>query len=68
MIPCLVEPISSIVEEELANRTVAWLNAHPLEEVARQIAQAQEFQAINRALARRIGGQLTLLLEDPQRS
>ncbi len=55
MIHALIEPISTIVEDDLADQTVAWLNAHPLTDVARQVAQAQEFQAIHRALSHRIG-------------
>jgi puromycin-sensitive aminopeptidase len=63
MVQYITSPISSIVEEELAGRTVAWLDTHPVEEVARQIDQAKEFQRVNRAFARRVTGQMATLLE-----
>ncbi len=58
MIDFVVSPVAAVVDEDLANRIVAWLNAHPVPQSARHIAQAIEFQKIHRAMAKRIRGRL----------
>lgn len=54
MVQYYTQPIATIVDDALADRTVAWLDAHPVEEVARFTRQTKETQGINRALAQRI--------------
>ncbi len=62
MVQYYTQPVSQIVDDELADRTIAWLDAHPVEEVARSMAQTKEAQSINRALAARIKSRLAELL------
>lgn len=62
MVEYIVSPLTSVVEDDLADRTVAWLKDHPVPGVERHIAQTLEMQAVNRALARRICGQLAQAL------
>jgi puromycin-sensitive aminopeptidase len=46
------------VEEDLAQRMDAFVDAHPIPAVARQVAQAREFQAVHQALRRRVGSEV----------
>ncbi|MCL5971341.1 MAG: M1 family metallopeptidase [Firmicutes bacterium] len=62
MIDFIVSPVVKVVDEDLANRMLAWLNAHPVPQSARHIAQTIEFQEIHRAMAKRIRGRLGNLL------
>lgn len=62
MMPALIEPVATIVEEALADRTASWLQGHPMEDVARQVAQTLEFQAIHRGFAHRVAGDLSSVL------
>lgn len=63
MVQYLAQPVASIVEDRLAERTASWLRAHPVEEVARFVEQTLEFQAINRGLVHRVKGQWASMLQ-----
>jgi puromycin-sensitive aminopeptidase len=59
----LLHPIRSIVDEDLAARINRWLDAHPVPQAARPLAQAREMQAVHQAFARRVRGRLAQLLQ-----
>lgn len=63
MMQYLVQPIGLITEDGLAERTVQWIDDHPIEEVGRQMAQAKEFQTIHRQLAKRLKGRIAEILD-----
>lgn len=54
--------VANIVDDRLADRIGAWLEQHPIEAIARPVAQALEFQGVNRRLAHRLSGRLGGLL------
>jgi puromycin-sensitive aminopeptidase len=47
--------IADTVEDDLAQRMDAFVEAHPIAAVARQVAQAREFQAVHQAFRQRVG-------------
>lgn len=47
-------PLAQIMDEEVADRAIAWLKDHPIEEIERPIKQAIEFQGIHRAFKHRV--------------
>ncbi len=59
----LMHPIRNIIDENLAARINRWLEAHPVPQAARPLAQAREMQAVHQAFARRIRGRLPDLLQ-----
>lgn len=66
MMEAVVQPMASTVDDDLAHRMAAWFKAHPIAEVVRPVAQAIEFQGINRAMTSRIRGKFESLLADPK--
>lgn len=58
MLQALVSPLATVMDEPLAERMTAWLDAHPIPELVRPLAQAKELQSIHRALAGRLRGRL----------
>ncbi len=62
MVQYYIQPIAMIVDDALADQTIAWVDAHPVEEIVRATAQTKEGQGINRALAHRVKGHLKELL------
>lgn len=54
--------IGSAVEDDLARRTVAFVDAHPITELLRQTEQAKEFQRIYRAFMGRVGHEVAGIL------
>jgi puromycin-sensitive aminopeptidase len=62
MMQHILEPIATIVTDALADRTIAWVDAHPIPEVARMVAQAKDMQAVHRAFAKRLGHTVPVLL------
>lgn len=62
MVQYYTQPIAEIVDDALADRTIAWVDAHPVEEIVRATAQTKEGQEINRELAHRVRTHLKELL------
>ncbi len=61
MMEQIVRPLAYFSDRDLASRAIAWVNEHPVPEIARATAQTIEFQGINQSMADRLIGRMSEL-------
>ena len=65
LLGAIYEAVAYVLEDDLARRMVAFVDAHPFPEIARQTEQAKEFQRIHRAFRDRVAETVAASLARP---